>query len=166
MEKDQQKGYKIIETGNYISLFFAGSAENEKRLPGSLRQNLVELLTDPTQKPHKEKVLEELKSEAGKALLLDAINHHRRSEKLPALIAAAWEAGLDMSAYLELFVKIAIEENSLAALEALTVIEEMISLPPAPLPELISVLDKAIPEAKAEKEFILTQIRERLKDPA
>lgn len=163
MKTEENKGYKIVSTSNYNSLFFVKNSEGQEDIfNGTSQRNLLELLTDPEQKVNKERVLDTLKSENGKILLLETIRAKRGGKELPALVAACWEAGIDMSTDLDLFVDIAIKENILAALEALTVIEQMSKIAKE-LNTTIQQVSKESANTSAERKFVLEQIAEHLK---
>ena len=126
---------------------------------------MVDLLSNPVHKGYKEDTLRELKTPAGKILLLETIALHRGSFQLPFLVAACWECGNDFSEALPFFVLLAIEEDLPVALEALSVLEEINAVTDINgLALAILNIEKAILSAPPEKKFLLDEIHKHLND--
>ena len=56
--------------------------------------------------------------------LVEAIENSKYSSLRPLLVSACWQNGLDYSAHIPVFVKIALEDNLECAIEAVSVMEE------------------------------------------
>ncbi|MCC7303356.1 MAG: hypothetical protein IT233_12005 [Bacteroidia bacterium] len=163
MEKEENKGYRIVETSSYNSLFFTGGKQKKEGFTGVHRKNLVDLLTHPSHKENKELLLKELRCAAGVALLIEAIHDHRGDPRLAALVAACWECGEDMSEHLQLFITLATAEPLPVALEALSVIEEIQKIPPGfTLPESSQTTEHERQNESPERQFILGEISKHL----
>jgi hypothetical protein len=86
---------------------------------------LISLLTDPANKEIKEEALVTLKKEKGGELLLTAIASPKSDNKKHILIAACWESEINFSKYLPFFVLLALHDDYLISIEAVTTIETM-----------------------------------------
>lgn len=86
---------------------------------------LISLLTDPANKEIKEEALLTLKKEKGGDTLLVAIASPKAKEVRHLLVAACWESEINFSKYLPFFILLALDENYLISLEAITTIENM-----------------------------------------
>ena len=89
--------------------------------------NLVSLLTDPANKELKRDVLNALREnqKTSVPMLIEAIKSDKSQGNRHLMIAACWEAELNLSNYLPFFTGLAVNEDYLSALEATTVIENM-----------------------------------------
>lgn len=87
--------------------------------------SLISLLTDPANKEIKEEALLTLKKQKGGDSLLVAIASPKANEVRHILVAACWESEINFSKYLPFFILLALDQNYLTALEAITVIENM-----------------------------------------
>ncbi|HEY6162630.1 MAG TPA: hypothetical protein VI112_15480 [Bacteroidia bacterium] len=127
-KNDKKEKFNIRQSGNYITLTLGGESAAEVSAKSSDSKsiaNLLSLLTNKENKQLKEDALRELKSEAGKELLLKAIAVSKDKNEMRILTAACWEAGLDFSKYLSFFVKLALISDLDIDIEVLTVIEDM-----------------------------------------
>jgi hypothetical protein len=86
---------------------------------------LISLLADPANKEIKEEALVTLKKEKGGDLLLAAIASPESNGKKHILVAACWESEINFSKYLPFFILLALSDDYLVSLEAITVIETM-----------------------------------------
>ena len=86
---------------------------------------LISLLTDPANKEIKEEALLTLKKEKGGETLLVAIASPKAKDVRHLLVAACWESEINFSKYLPFFILLALDENYLISLEAITTIENM-----------------------------------------
>jgi hypothetical protein len=87
--------------------------------------NLITLLADNPDYKIKEQALLTLKKEKGEELLLVAIASDKAKEKRHRLVAACWESEINFSKYLPFFVLLAVDNDYLVSLEAITVISTM-----------------------------------------
>jgi HEAT repeat protein len=95
--------------------------------------------------------LYDLKDEDSIPVLIDAIQDEEFSFYQSFLVATFWQAAIDGSDYLNLFVKTAIKGEYMTSLEALTVIENFDSaFPQDELSELESDLIEAAEEVQDE----------------
>jgi hypothetical protein len=106
--------------------------------------------------------LYDLKDESSVEPLIDALNNEEMSYYHSFIIAAFWQSAIDGSAYLDLFVKKAIEGEYMTSLEALTVVENFdSSFPDDLLMELDADLMDAIEgEELEEKKNLLISLKE------
>jgi hypothetical protein len=86
---------------------------------------LISLLTDPSNKDIREESLITLKKEKGGDLLLTAIASPESDGKKHILVAACWESEINFSKYLSFFILLALSDDYLISLEAITTIENM-----------------------------------------
>ncbi|MCW3102053.1 MAG: hypothetical protein JWO09_493 [Bacteroidetes bacterium] len=86
---------------------------------------LISLLTDPANKEIREEALITLKKEKSGDLLLAAIASPESAGKQHLLVAACWESEINFSKYLPFFILLALNDDYLVSLEAITVISTM-----------------------------------------
>lgn len=86
---------------------------------------LISLLTDPSNKDLKEETLITLKKENAGDVLLQAIASPKSLASRHLLVAACWESEINFSKYLPFFILLALDDNYLISLEAITTIENM-----------------------------------------
>ncbi len=86
---------------------------------------LISLLTDQSNKDVREEALVTLKKNKGEELLLTAIASPKSDGKKHLLVAACWESEINLSKYLPFFILLAISDDYLVSLEAITTIENM-----------------------------------------
>lgn len=96
------------------------SAKDESKIT-----NLISLLTDPANKEFKETALLNLKKEKGGEMLLLAIANPLAKNNRFKLVAACWESEINFSNYLPFFILLALDQDYLVSLEAITVISTM-----------------------------------------
>lgn len=112
---------KYLNPEEYNTIYMRKEGEG----PHDKVSNLIHLLTDSTNKENRVEVLKILKEASGIELLIETIASPEAKNVKAALVAACWEANIDCSNYLSFFVRLALEEEYLVAMEAITVIENM-----------------------------------------
>ncbi|MGZ4118082.1 MAG: hypothetical protein ACXVPY_11395 [Bacteroidia bacterium] len=113
--------------------------------------SLISLLTDPANKDVKEIALVTLKKEKGGDTLLLAIASPKAKNVRHLLVAACWESEINFSKYLPFFILLALDEDYLISLEAITTIENMEG------PFVEADVKEAIKKVKAAKNNITTE---------
>lgn len=117
---------KYFDPKEYITKIIGNeTSENETADVEDRVATLITLLTDPANKAIKEQALITLKKEKGEELLLLAIASPKAKEHRAKLIAACWESEINFSKYLPFFILLALNEEYLVSLEAITVISTM-----------------------------------------
>ncbi len=122
--KDDFKKY--FDSKEYITKIIG--AENESEAPAGKAEkitNLISLVTDPKNKSFKEETLLELKKEKEGETLLLAIASPESINNKHMLVAACWESEINFSNYLPFFILLALDQDYLVSLEAMTVISTM-----------------------------------------
>jgi hypothetical protein len=125
-----------METNNDLKKYFnskeystaiigAGGDEPAASLNEGKIGTLISLLTDPSNKDVKEETLLTLKKEKGGELLLACIASPKSDGVKHLLVAACWESEINFSKYLPFFILLAMHDDYLISLEAITVIENM-----------------------------------------
>ncbi|MGB3948869.1 MAG: hypothetical protein WBM13_12860 [Bacteroidia bacterium] len=127
MEENKEDLKKYFNPKEYITkIIGVESAEDEAESIGEEKiNNLINLLVETTDYKLKEQALLTLKKEKGEELLLVAIASDKAKEKRHRLVAACWESEINFSKYLPFFVLLAIDNDYLVSLEAITVISTM-----------------------------------------
>jgi hypothetical protein len=118
---------KYFDSKEYITTIIGkteGSADDTPVREGKI-SNLISLLTDPSNKDIKEEALITLKKDKGGDLLLTAIASPESDGRKHILVAACWESEINFSKYLPFFILLAMSDDYLVSLEAITVIENM-----------------------------------------
>lgn len=130
-EEQEKERFKVHSTDDYRTLYLGGGksakSDDKKKAEKDKKDiaHLIELLASNRNRQFKENALRELKSEAGKELLMKAIAVTEDYKIRRALVAACWEAGLDFSRYLSFFVQLALISDFESCLDVLTIIEDM-----------------------------------------
>ena len=117
---------KYFDSKEYITQIIGIDKEVEKPAinEGEISK-LISLLTDPANKAFKEETLLTLKKEkAGDGLLLAIASPKAKTNK-HMLVAACWESEINYSKYLSFFIILALDNDDLVSLEAITVISTM-----------------------------------------
>lgn len=112
---------------------------------------LISLLTDPANKDVKEETLLTLKKEKGGDTLLLAIASPKAKAVRHLLVAACWESEINFSKYLPFFILLAMDDDYLISLEAITAIETMEG------PFVQEDVNEAIKKVKTKKKEITTE---------
>jgi hypothetical protein len=115
---------KYFDTNQYITKI-VGEKEVNPPVNEDKITSLIALLTDPSNKNVKEEALITLKKEKAGEVLLQAIASPQSLENRHLLVAACWESEIDFSKYLPFFILLALDNNYLISLEAITTIENM-----------------------------------------
>lgn len=117
---------KYFDSKEYTTAIIGlGKEENTVPLNEGKVSTLITLLTNPDNKLIKEEALVTLKKEKGGELLLTAIASPKAEGNRHILVAACWESEINFSKYLPFFVLLAMDDNYLISLEAITCIENM-----------------------------------------
>lgn len=117
--EDKSESNKFFDPSQYNTAFIGG--ENTKS-EGKV-SNLISLLTSTENREFKNDALKIIKEKKGLDVLMSAISRTKKNKHV--LIAACWEADIDASEHLDFFLNIALKEDYLSTLEAITVIENM-----------------------------------------
>jgi hypothetical protein len=121
--KDELKKY--FDSKEYITTIVGAGNEVNIETSEDKISTIISLLTDPANKDVKEETLITLKKEKGEALLLKAIASPKSKNNKHLLVAACWESEINFSKYLSFFILLALSEDYLVSLEAITTIENM-----------------------------------------
>ena len=113
--------------------------------------NLISLLTDPVNKEFKEITLLTLKKEKGGNILLLAIASPKAKNVRPKLVAACWESEINFSPYISFFILLALDNDYMVSMEAITVISTMAG------PFNNDVVKDAILKVKAAQKTVTTE---------
>lgn len=118
---------KYFDSKEYITQIIGKDNDSEAEEPADENKisNLISLLTDPANKSLKESTLLTLKAEKGHELLLVAIASPEAQAQRHKLVAACWESEINFSNYLPFFILLALDNDYLVSLEAITVISTM-----------------------------------------
>ena len=117
---------KYFDSKEYITTIIGKEGEEEpSTIDESKISNLISLLTDPANKDLKEDALLTLKKEKGGNLLLLSIASPKAKDVRHKLVAACWESEINFSHYFSFFVLLALDNDYLVSLEAITVISTM-----------------------------------------
>lgn len=115
---------KYFDTNQYITkVLGTNDAGNETEIKNDKLSMLVELLTMPEKKIFKEEALMLIKKEKAGELLIKAFEKASKYKHL--LVAACWESEINFNKHLLYFVDLALSEDYLISLEAITVISTM-----------------------------------------
>ncbi|HTL81881.1 MAG TPA: hypothetical protein VL651_09270 [Bacteroidia bacterium] len=133
-EKENDKGEKIPEpvfheSENFMSAYFgkvpdAVLNQSATKPDMKLISSLVAQLTDPNQKETRIQVLSMLRDAQAQDLIVSIIAMKEYIKHRAALIASAWESGLDFSKHLDFFIDLALDPDFIICLESCTVITE------------------------------------------
>lgn len=115
---------KYFDANQYVTKI-VGSQEVTPPVSEDKITTLITLLTDPSNKDVKEEALITLKKEKAGEVLLQAIASPKSLAHRHLLVAACWESEINFSKYLPFFILLALDNNYLISLEAITTIENM-----------------------------------------
>ena len=144
---------KYFNSKEYITTIIGGNSE-DVTVPGVSEDkitSLISLLTDSANKDVKEETLLTLKKQKGGDTLLLAIASPKAKSVRHLLVAACWESEINFSKYLPFFILLALDEDYLISLEAITAIETM----EGPFTE--ADVKEAIKKVKAAKNNITSE---------
>ncbi len=155
---------KYFNTKEYITTIIGKDGELEPAtIDESKISTLISLLTDPVNKEVKEVTLLTLKKEKGGDILLLAIASPKAKKDRHKLIAACWESEIDFSRYLSFFILLALDNDYLVSLEAITVISTMTGpFNNDALLEAIKKVKAAQKNSLAEKGILLSDLVDTL----
>lgn len=162
LNKDLLKN-KFLDPKAYNTVFI--NAEDEIKANTEQTNILIELICDDRHKSDRNQVLAFLKKEPKAAdLLMNAIKE-AESENKRKLLTACWEADLDCTPNIDMFVEIMINDSFTTAMEALTCIENMHSpITEAHAEALLNRVMEAYPtQADTEKGHLLADLIELLR---
>jgi hypothetical protein len=104
-------------------------------------------------------LLNDLKTEDAIPVLVDAIKNPEYQPITSLLVAACWQNGLSYGKYAETFVKVAIESNYEAAIEAITVLEEAIGdMEEEERRRLSNMVKRGILDSDEQKKLLLHEL--------
>ncbi len=150
---------KYFNSKEYATTIVGGSGEVNMPVTSEDKiTSLISLLTDPNNKDIKEEALLTLKKEKGGDTLLLAIASPKAKNVRNLLVAACWESEINFSKYLPFFILLALDEDYLISLEAITTIENM----EGPFTE--KDVNEAIKKVKAFKKDITSERQVLLND--
>ncbi|MCX6295396.1 MAG: hypothetical protein NTX97_04895 [Bacteroidetes bacterium] len=150
---------KYFNSKEYATTIIGGSGEinspvtNEDKIT-----TLISLLSNPSNKEIREEALLTLKKEKGGETLLLAIASPKAKDVRNILVAACWESEINFSKYLPFFILLALDENYLVSLEAITTIENM----EGPFTE--TTINEAIKKVQVVKKDITSERQVLLND--
>ena len=144
---------KYFDSKQYITTIIGGdSGEVNAPVTGEDKiTSLISLLTDPANKDVKEETLLTLKKQKGGDTLLLAIASPKAQKVRHILVAACWESEINFSKYLPFFILLALDDDYLISLEAITTIENMEG------PFVDADVKEAIKKIKAHQKTITTE---------
>lgn len=122
---DKKEELKKLFDSNQYSTLIVGETNDSVKHKEDKISTVISLLTDPENKDVREETLLTLKKEKGESLLIAAINNPKAKGKKHILVAACWESEINFSNQLPFFIKLAMDNDYLVSLEAITVIENM-----------------------------------------
>jgi hypothetical protein len=127
LDEDAFDPEKLFNEKEYSTLIINRDGFSKKE--NSTADLIESLLEKEISREESEEIFSKLKATANPAMLVDAIKNSHRIEEKTKLVAAAWECGLDFSAYFLFFVDLACHDDFQLALEALSVVESTEVLP-------------------------------------
>lgn len=117
---------KYFNSKEYATTIVGASGEVNMPVTSEEKiSTLISLLTDSANKEIKEEALITLKKEKGGDTLLLAIASPKAKAVRHLLVAACWESEINFSKYLPFFILLALDDDYLISLEAITTIENM-----------------------------------------
>lgn len=114
---------KYFDGKEYITKVVGNSDDETVSLDNDKIASLIALLTKPENKDFKEETLLILKKEKAGDLLITAIAKAKTNKHI--LVAACWESEINYSHQLPFFINLALDNDYLVSLEAITVISTM-----------------------------------------
>jgi hypothetical protein len=162
MDAKDDNNKKFFDTKQYKTVVVGQEGENKAN--SKSKNNLIALLCDVENKDAREQALKAIKKEpVALELLISAIDDKKLADSKAELISACWESGIDCRPKLNYFVNLAINENYMCCIEALSVILGMDA--PVNQDELnksSKELSSAVQKEKTNKKDLLKQISEIL----
>ncbi len=152
---------------NFSTAYFGNippevSGEKNPSDDAKLINNFIGLLTNPEHRVEKLDALNIIRQANAQQFLVDLISMPKFEKHQKELVMACWESGLDFSAHLIFFTNLVVNCGYPVALEAVTVIDEMLNLTDhSILQQGIEILSD--PEISAEKQVLITDTFVRLR---
>lgn len=125
---DQQPKWFTHQTDNFNTLYFGKVPEHIVNRPDyvpALQSNLIQLITDPRNKPIRNQVLQILKKNDSRALLVQLLEDPDQVKHRRDILIVAWETGMDFSPWLLHFARLIPGSDFETFMELITVMEEM-----------------------------------------
>lgn len=167
MEDNSEDLKKYFNPKEYITKIIGvdGVEEEAEPVDETKINNIITLLADNPDYAVKEQALLTLKKEKGEELLLVAIASDKAKEKRNRLVAACWESEINFSKYLPFFVLLALDNDYLVSLEAITVISTMEGpFDKKHLEDALVKVKKAKPTITTERVVLLNDLTVTLED--
>ncbi len=150
---------KYFNSKEYATTIIGGSGEINSPVTSEDKiTTLISLLANPSNKEIREEALLTLKKEKGGETLLLAIASPKAKDVRNILVAACWESEINFSKYLPFFILLALDEDYLVSLEAITTIENMEG------PFTGTTINEAIKKVQAVKKDITSERQVLLND--
>jgi hypothetical protein len=150
---------KYFNSKEYHTTIIGLGADDQTPANEGKVSTLIDLLTDPANRDIKEEALLTLKKEKAGDVLLGAIASPKSDGKKHILVAACWESEINFSKYLPFFILLAMSDDYLIALEAITVIENMEGpFEPEHITEGIKKLKEKQKQLNSEKLVLLNDL--------
>lgn len=160
MNSDSENTKKYFNPDQYNTVIV--NQESKKNSREQNKEQLIELLTKTENKDTREDALKRIK-QMPNALetLIKFIDKYKSSDQKIPLIAACWESGIDCSPRFSYFINLAIKEDYLCCIEALSVIDGIEQpVNEKELNDCIELLNSAIEKEKSNKKELLKQLIE------
>ncbi len=130
---------KLFDEEQYGTLIINRSGFSAKQ--NDVADLVYTLLEKENTREEKDRIYSKLKELNAGAILLESLKTSERDDEKIKLLAACWETGIDFSADLLLFAELVCHKNFEIAVEALTVAENIESLPNNLVEEAITLLE-------------------------
>jgi hypothetical protein len=163
--EEQSPKWFAHQTDNFNSLYFGQIPEhlaNSPEYAPALRANLLQLITDPQNKPIRNQVLEVLKKYDSRVLLVQLLEDSAHKKYHKVILTAAWETGMDFSPWLINFARLIPNSDFETCLELTTVLEEMQG--PFDNQQRIEALQLLATETDTSKKALLQPVYDRLRE--
>lgn len=134
MSEEEKAPKPVFHFGeNFSSAYFGKlpddvSGAQDPATDHKLINNFISLLTNPAQREHKAEALAVIRNAGGQQFLVDLLRLKEYEKYQKELVMACWESGLDFSQHLIFFAELAANCGYPVALEAITVIDEMLDI--------------------------------------
>lgn len=104
-------------------------------------------------------LLDDIKEKSAIPVIIELISNSKYRPIYRNLVQSCWESGLDYSSNIRLFVQLAVKEDYITAIEALTVVENITGeIPLVELEMLINETKRDAINAIDEKKVLLTEL--------
>jgi hypothetical protein len=143
---------KLFDESQYSTLIIDREGFSKKQ--NSAADLIEELLEPNLTRPQYEEIFKGLKEHDARELLVDAIKEAPDQQKR-IITAACWESGLDFSPHFLFFSDLVISSPFEVAMEAFTVIEEMLS---EPSPQEVTQVLRQIRTSREHKNAMVAEL--------